>query len=109
MVSTFEVLAEPHRRRILDLLLAAERPVGELVQETALSQPSVSKHLRVLRDAELVDVRVDAQRRIYSVRAEPLRAVEQWLAPYRGLWAERLDALEQHLDAVADDERNARR
>jgi DNA-binding transcriptional ArsR family regulator len=109
MASTFEVLAEPHRRRILDLLLADERPVGELVQETALSQPSVSKHLRVLREAELVDVRVDAQRRIYSIRAEPLRAVEQWLEPYRRLWAGRLDALEQHLDAIADDERNARR
>jgi DNA-binding transcriptional ArsR family regulator len=109
MVSTFEVLAEPHRRRILDLLLAAERPVGELVRETALSQPSVSKHLRVLREAQLVDVRVDAQRRIYSVRAEPLRAVEEWLAPYRRVWAERLDALERHLETIGDDERNARR
>jgi DNA-binding transcriptional ArsR family regulator len=109
MASTFEVLAEPNRRRILDLLLAAERPVGELVRETALSQPSVSKHLRVLREAELVDVRIDAQRRIYRVRGEPLQALEEWLAPYRRLWAARLDALEQRLETIADDESKARR
>jgi len=100
MASTFEVLAEPNRRRILDLLLAEERGVGELAHDAALSQPSVSKHLRVLREAELVDVRIDAQRRIYSVHAEPLRAVEQWLEPYRRLWAARLDALEQHLETI---------
>jgi DNA-binding transcriptional ArsR family regulator len=109
MASTFEVLAEPNRRRILDLLLAAERPVGELVQETALSQPSVSKHLRVLREAELVEVRVDAQRRIYRVCGQPLRTVEEWLEPYRRLWASRLDALEEHLETIADDESKARR
>jgi DNA-binding transcriptional ArsR family regulator len=109
MASTFEVLAEPNRRRILDLLLAAERPVGELVRETALSQPSVSKHLRVLREAELVDVRIDAQRRIYRVCGEPLQALEEWLAPYRRLWAARLDALEQRLETIADDESKARR
>lgn len=94
----FAVLAEPHRRQILDLLLEAERPVGELVEATALSQPAVSKHLRVLRDAGLVQARRDAQRRIYSVRAEPLRDLDEWLAPYRRLWAARLDALERHLD-----------
>jgi DNA-binding transcriptional ArsR family regulator len=109
MASTFEVLAEPNRRRILDLLLARERAVGELAEVAALSQPSVSKHLRVLREAELVDVRIDAQRRIYRVRAEPLRAVEQWLEPYRRLWATRLDALEQHLETVDDEERKRRR
>ncbi len=100
MPAPFAVLAEPQRRRILDLLVQAERPVGELVSATALSQPAVSKHLRVLRDAGLVDVRIDAQRRIYSVRAEPLRAVDEWLEPYRRLWASRLDALERHLDST---------
>jgi DNA-binding transcriptional ArsR family regulator len=104
MASTLEVLAEPNRRRILDLLLACERPVGELVQETALSQPSVSKHLRVLREAGLVEVRRDAQRRIYRVRTDPLRAVDEWLEPYRRLWASHLDALQEHLDAMPDDD-----
>ena len=94
----FEVLAEPHRRRILDLLLDDERAVGELVDELRLSQPAVSKHLKVLRDAGLVDVRVDAQRRLYRVRPEPLRALDAWLAPYRALWSTALDDLERHLD-----------
>ena len=102
MAETFEVLAEPNRRRILDLLLDAERPVGDLVAATALSQPSVSKHLRVLREAGLVEVRVDAQRRLYRVRPEPLRAVDEWLLPYRRLWSARLDALEQHVKTMAD-------
>src|SRR5580765_6145146 len=87
MAVPFEVLAEPNRRRILDLLLDAERPVSGLVDALSVSQPAVSKHLRVLRDAGLVDVRVDAQRRIYRVRPEPLREVDEWLAPYRRLWA----------------------
>ena len=98
--AAFDVLAEPNRRRILDLLRADERPVGELVDALALSQPAVSKHLRVLRDAGLVDVRSDAQRRLYRVRPEPLRAVDDWLEPYRVLWAARLDDLERHLDAM---------
>jgi DNA-binding transcriptional ArsR family regulator len=98
--AAFDVLAEPNRRRILDLLRAEERPVGDLVDALALSQPAVSKHLRVLRDAGLVEVRSDAQRRLYRVRAEPLRAVDEWLAPYRALWAARLDDLERHLDAM---------
>jgi DNA-binding transcriptional ArsR family regulator len=102
VVATFEVLAEPNRRRILDLLRAAERPVGDLVRELALTQPAVSKHLRVLREAGLVAVRSDAQRRYYRVSAEPLRAVDEWLAPYRALWAARLDDLERHLDAMPD-------
>jgi DNA-binding transcriptional ArsR family regulator len=109
MTATFDVLAEPNRRRILDLLLAAERPVGDLVDATALSQPTVSKHLRVLRDARLVEVRIDAQRRIYRVRPEPLRAVDEWLRPYRQLWASSLDALERHLETMQDDEREPRR
>jgi DNA-binding transcriptional ArsR family regulator len=99
--TTFDVLAEPTRRRILDLLLDRERPVGELVKRLKLSQPGVSKHLRVLREAGLVSVRSDAQRRIYGVRPEPLREVAEWLEPYRELWSERLDALERHLDEEA--------
>ncbi len=103
MATAFDVLVEPNRRRILDLLLEGERPVGELVDALAVSQPAVSKHLRVLRQAGLVEVRTDAQRRIYRVRPEPLRDVDEWLAPYRRLWAERLDALERHLDDMPDD------
>ena len=102
MASTFEVLGEPRRREILDLLRTTERPVGELVDRLALTQPAVSKHLRVLREAGLVDVRVDAQRRFYRLRAEPLEEVDAWLAPYRGLWGESLDALERHLDEMPD-------
>jgi DNA-binding transcriptional ArsR family regulator len=96
--TTFNVLAEPTRRRILDLLRDGEQPVGELVKRLKLSQPGVSKHLRVLRDAGLVGVRRDAQRRYYGVRAEPLAEVDEWLEPYRRLWADRLDALERHLE-----------
>ena len=102
MTSTFEVLAEPTRRRILDLLRDDERPVNELVHRLQISQPGVSKHLKVLRDAGLVEVRQDAQRRLYRVRAEPLAEIEEWLAPYRRLWAGTLDALERHLDAKED-------
>jgi DNA-binding transcriptional ArsR family regulator len=102
-MSPFEVLAEPNRRRILDLLLVEERPVGELVRELDVSQPAVSKHLRVLREAGLVDVRPEAQQRLYRVRAEPLRAMDEWLEPYRKLWAERLDDLERHLDEMPDE------
>lgn len=100
-MSTFEVLAEPTRRRILDLLRDRERSVGELVERIKLSQPGVSKHLRVLRDAGLVDVRVDAQRRWYGLRPEPLAEVDHWLEPYRRMWAGKLDALERHLDDEA--------
>jgi DNA-binding transcriptional ArsR family regulator len=82
----FDVLAEPNRRRILDLLRAEERPVGELVAELSVSQPAVSKHLRILREAGLVEVRADAQRRLYRVRPEPLRAIDEWLEPYRRMW-----------------------
>jgi DNA-binding transcriptional ArsR family regulator len=97
----FEVLAEPNRRRILDLLRQAERPVGDLVRELGVSQPAVSKHLRVLRDAGLVDVRSDAQRRLYRVNLGPLRAVDDWLAPYRRQWSAHLDALETHLEDMS--------
>jgi DNA-binding transcriptional ArsR family regulator len=98
MTKTFEVLAEPTRRRILDLLRDRERSVGELVAALDLSQPGVSKHLRVLREARLVAVRQDAQRRWYALNAAPLAEVDAWLQPYRRLWADRLDALERHLD-----------
>jgi DNA-binding transcriptional ArsR family regulator len=98
MASTFEVHAEPTRRRILDLLRDGERSVGELVDRLTLSQPGVSKHLRVLRDAGLVQVRIEAQRRWYGLRPEPLTEIDAWLEPYRRLWAQHLDALEQHLD-----------
>jgi DNA-binding transcriptional ArsR family regulator len=101
VATTFEVLAEPSRRRILDLLRAQERSVGQLVDQLELSQPAVSKHLRVLREAGLVTVRVDAQRRCYRLRLDPLRELDDWLAPYRELWSGRLDALEQHLDRMA--------
>ncbi|HKF81131.1 MAG TPA: metalloregulator ArsR/SmtB family transcription factor [Thermoleophilaceae bacterium] len=96
--ATFTVLAEPTRRRILDLLREDERPVGELVQRLDLSQPGVSKHLRTLREAGLVEVRPDAQRRLYRLRPEPLAEIDAWLTPYRKLWANRLDGLERHLD-----------
>jgi DNA-binding transcriptional ArsR family regulator len=98
MTTVFEVLAEPHRRRILDFLLERERPVSDLVSLLRVSQPAVSRHLRVLRDAGLVEARVDAQRRLYRLRAGPLRELDDWLAPYRAMWASRLDALESHLE-----------
>jgi DNA-binding transcriptional ArsR family regulator len=102
VTSTFDVLAEPNRRRILDLLREDERAVGELVTTLRVSQPGVSKHLRVLREAGLVEVRADAQRRLYRVRPEPLAEIDEWLAPYRRLWASRFDALERHLDSRED-------
>ena len=102
MLTTFDVLAEPTRRRILDLLREAERPVNDLVTSLNVSQPGVSKHLRVLREAGLVEARVEAQRRVYRVRPEPLAEIDAWLAPYRRLWAKRLDALEQHLDETEE-------
>jgi DNA-binding transcriptional ArsR family regulator len=100
VTATFELVAEPTRRRILDLLRDGERPVGELVDRLAMSQPAVSKHLRVLRESGLVDVRVDAQRRLYRLRPEGLREVDAWIAPYRRLWEGRLDRLEQQLRAM---------
>src|SRR5215831_7545141 len=102
MTALFEVLAEAHRRSILDLLRESERSVTDLVGVLGVSQPAVSKHLRVLREAGLVTARSDAQRRLYRLRPEPLRAVDEWLEPYRALWASRLDDLERHLDAMSD-------
>jgi DNA-binding transcriptional ArsR family regulator len=94
----FDVLAEPRRRHILDLLLDGERSAGELVAALTLSQPGVSKHLRVLREAGLVRVRGEGQRRIYSLEAGRLAELDAWIAPYRRLWSQRLDALEDHLN-----------
>jgi DNA-binding transcriptional ArsR family regulator len=95
---SFAVLAEPSRRTILDVLRNGERPVGDLVDHLRLSQPAVSKHLRVLREAGLVEVRTDAQRRLYRLRPEPLAEIDAWLEPYRRLWSRSLDALERHLE-----------
>ena len=102
LAPVFEVLAEPNRRRILDLVRDGERPVNELVDALQLSQPAVSKHLRILREAGLVEVRTDAQRRLYRVNPGPLRDLDAWLAPYRRMWSARLDDLEHHLDTMTD-------
>jgi len=104
VTTPFDVLAEPTRRRILDLLLERPRLVGELTGSLGLSQPGTSKHLRVLREAGLVRVRQDAQRRWYELRPEPLAEVDAWLAPYRRLWSASLDALVRHLDTMDEEE-----
>jgi DNA-binding transcriptional ArsR family regulator len=101
--ATFAVVAEPVRRRILDLLLERPRLVGELTDALGISQPGTSKHLAVLRDAGLVSVRRDAQRRWYELRAEPLAEVDDWLAPYRRRWNDAFDDLERHLDTMPED------
>jgi DNA-binding transcriptional ArsR family regulator len=98
MTTAFEVVAEPARREILDLLIDGPRPVGELVTRTGLSQPNTSRHLRVLREAGLVESRPDGQRRLYELHPEGLAELERWLEPYRRLWRRSLDDLERHLD-----------
>jgi DNA-binding transcriptional ArsR family regulator len=103
MMTTFDALAEPMRRRILDLLREHPRVVGELVELLDMSQPGISKHLRVLREAGLVRVRKAAQRRWYELRPEPLAEVDAWLEPYRQLWSNRLDALERHLNGKKEE------
>jgi len=102
MLTLFDVVAEPNRRRILELLRDGEQLVGTLVAALDLAQPTVSKHLRTLHDAGLVTVRREAQRRWYRLRAEGLREFDEWLAPYRELWADRLDDLERHLDRMEE-------
>lgn len=97
-MSIFTTLAEPNRRAILDLLLREEQPVGAIVDALDIAQPTVSKHLRLLREAGLVTMRIDTNKRIYSLRPDPLIEVDGWLLPYRRRWADRLDALEQFLD-----------
>ena len=96
--TTIEVIAEASRRRILDVLRGGEQPVQALVDHLAMSQPAVSKHLRVLREARLVEVRADGQRRLYRLRPEPLIELDQWLEPYREMWRASLSRLEDHLD-----------
>jgi DNA-binding transcriptional ArsR family regulator len=100
MESTFAIIAEPSRRAILGLLATSERSVGDIEERLQLSQPSVSKHLRVLREAGFVQSRVDAQRRLYRIRPEPLMEIDAWLAPFRLFWSARIDALERHLDRI---------
>ena len=103
-MTAYAALAEPHRRQILDLLRSGERSVNELVARLKLSQPGVSKHLRVLREAGLVEVRPDGRRRWYGLQARPLAEVDEWLEPYRAFWSTRLDALGRHLDETAERE-----
>ncbi len=98
-MSTYAALAEPHRREILDLLRSRERSVGELVEPLGLTQPGVSKHLRILREAGLVHARTDGRRRLYALSPGPLAELDAWLEPYRAFWSNRLDALERHLEA----------
>ena len=100
MESTFGIIAEPNRRAILSLLASSERSVGEIERQLRMPQPTVSKHLRLLREAGFVEARVDAQRRLYRIRPEPLMEVDAWLAPFRRFWSAHVDALEHHLDGM---------
>ena len=100
MGSVFEVIAEPNRRAILNLLVASQQSVGEIERQLRMPQPTVSKHLRVLREAGFVESRVDAQRRLYRLKPEPLQEVDAWLAPFRRFWPAHVDALERHLDRM---------
>jgi len=100
MQSAFEVIAEPNRRAILALLVSSQQSVGEIERQLRMPQPTVSKHLRVLRDAGFVESTVDAQRRLYRLRPESLKEVDAWLAPFRRLWSAHVDALERHLDRM---------
>ena len=99
-MSVFEVIAEPNRRAILGALMVSEQSVGAIERQLRMPQPMVSKHLRVLRDAGFVEATVDAQRRLYRLRPEPLRELDEWLAPFRQFWSAHLDALERHLDRI---------
>jgi DNA-binding transcriptional ArsR family regulator len=98
--SVFEIIAEPNRRAILALLVSAEQSVGEIERRLRMPQPTVSKHLRVLREAGFVEATVDAQRRLYRLRPEPLQELDAWLAPFRRFWSAHVDALERHLDRM---------
>ena len=100
MESAFAIVAEPNRRAILSLLASSERSVGDIEERLRLSQPSVSKHLRVLREAGFVESRIDAQRRLYRIRPEPMMELDAWLAPFRRFWSAHVDALERHLDRM---------
>ena len=100
MESVFEIIAEPNRRAILSLLVSSEQSVGEIERQLGMPQPTVSKHLRVLRDAGFVEATVDAQRRLYRLTPEPLQELDTWLVPFRRLWSAHVDALERHLDRM---------
>ncbi len=107
MDSSFAIIAEPNRRAILSLLASSERSVGDMERRLRMPQSSVSKHLRVLREAGFVEARVEAQRRVYRIRPEPLMEVDAWLAPFRRFWTAHVDALERHLDRIAQSKASA--
>ena len=107
--SIFEIIAEPNRRAILSLLVSSQQSVGEIERQLRMPQPTVSKHLRVLRDAGFVESTVDAQRRLYRLKLEPLREVEAWLAPFRRFWSAHVDALERHLDGMDESTRTKKK
>ena len=100
MESVFEIIAEPNRRAILSLLVSSQQSVGEIERQLRMPQPTVSKHLKVLRDAGFVESTVDAQRRVYRLKPEPLQEVDAWLAPFRRFWSAHVDALERYLDRM---------
>jgi DNA-binding transcriptional ArsR family regulator len=102
MESVFEIIAEPNRRAILSLLVSSQQSVGEIERQLRMAQPTVSKHLRVLRDAGFVESTVDAQRRLYRLKSEPLQKLDAWLAPFRRFWSAHVDALERHLDRMEE-------
>lgn len=109
MESAFAIVAEPSRRAILSLLASSERSVGDIEEQLRLPQPSVSKHLRVLREAGFVEARIEAQRRVYRIKPEPLMEIEAWLAPFRRFWSDHIDALERHLDQMTSPPRRKRK
>ena len=106
MESVFEIIAEPNRRAILSLLVSSQRSVGEIERQLRMTQPTVSKHLRVLRDAGFVESTVDAQRRLYRLKPKPLQEVDMWLAQFRRFWSAHLDALERYLDRMSNSSNN---
>ena len=103
MESVFEIIAEPNRRAILGLLLSSQQSVGEIERQLRMPQPTVSKHLRVLREAGLVESRTEAQRRLYRLRPEPFMELDAWLVPFRRFWSKHVDALEKHLDRMEEE------
>jgi DNA-binding transcriptional ArsR family regulator len=107
--SSFAIIAEPNRRAILSLLASSEQSVGEIERQLHMPQTSVSKHLRVLRETGFVESRVDAQRRVYRIRPEPLMEVDAWLAPFRRFWTAHVDALERHLDRMAQTQKKGKK
>ena len=109
MESVFEIIAEPNRRAILSLLVSSQQSVGDIERQLRMPQPTVSKHLRVLREAGFVESTVDAQRRLYKLRPEPLQEVDMWLAQFRRFWSAHVDALERHLDRMDRSTRTKRK